>query len=93
MAFNDITHIDIQVIRNLLISRLNEGRDLLKVAYTTTEWKRREKLFQDKCKAALSNIEEAIKIKEGKNNESSSNQTSTESNEKDRETRVQNGKI
>lgn len=72
-----MTHIDTRVVKNLLISRINEGRDLMKTAAVSTEWKKREKLFQEKCMKAINLIDEGLKIKEGKYNENpvqSSNQ-------------------
>lgn len=92
MTLNDVTHIDIQMIRNLLQSRLNEGRELMKSATTSSEWKRYEKLFQDKCSKALRLINEAIDIKEGKMNEVSNDQATAESNQNNRQIGIQDSK-
>lgn len=73
------THIDILVIRNLIISRLNEGRDMMKLANIPTSWKKKERIFQEKCMQAVKLIDEAVKAKEGKFNEVS-NQTTGEGN-------------
>ena len=64
-----MTHIDIRVVKNLLISRINEGKDLMKTANLPNEWKKKEYAFQEKCKAAIKLIDEGIAIKEGKVNE------------------------
>lgn len=83
------THIDVRVVRNLLISRLNEGRDLMKLASVSTKWKKGEKLFQEKCRQAIKLIDDAINIKEDNYNENPV-QTSGEGNESTRKTSVQN---
>lgn len=92
MVMNDITHIDIQVIRNLLLSRLNEGQDLMKSDTPNTAWKKTERLFQNKCMIALQAINEAIAIKEGKINEVSNNQTASEGNKGSKQSSIQNSK-
>lgn len=85
------THIDIRVIKNLLISRLNEGRDLMKLASVSTAWKRKERVLQEKCNQAIRLIDEAINAKEGKTNEvSNQTQTTRESNKGNWKTTVQN---
>ena len=89
MVMNDITHIDIQVVRNLLWSRLSEGRDLMKSATVTTDWKKKERAFQDKCKDALKLIDEGIKIKEGTVDDASNDKTANESNQGNRKADVQ----
>ena len=83
------THIDIRVVRNLLISRINEGRDLMKSAIVSTAWKRKERVLLEKCAQAIKLIDEAIKAKEGNDNEVS-NQTTGEGNKSTGKTRIQN---
>ena len=84
------THIDIRVIKNLLISRLNEGRDLMKLATVPTSWKKKERVLQEKCTQAIKLIDEAIKAKEGNNNEvSDQTQTTGESNKGTGKTYIQ----
>lgn len=84
------THIDIRVVRNLLISRINEGRDLMKSAIVSTTWKRKERVLLEKCAQAIKLIDEAIKAKEGNNNEVSNQpQTTGESNKSTGKTRIQ----
>lgn len=78
------THIDIRVLRNLLISRINEGRDLMKMASLPNSWKKREQLCLSKLTEGLKNIEEAIKIKEDDNYEISENKASEETHVQNR---------
>jgi hypothetical protein len=78
------THIDIRVVKNLLQSRITEGRDLMKTAALPNSWKRKEQACQDKLSKAMQCIEEAIKIKEGEINDISENQTPAKTNSEDR---------
>ena len=87
-----MTHIDIRVVKNLLISRINEGKELMGSASLSTEWKKREHIFQEKCKKAIELIDEGIKVKEGIFNETNRNshQNFSENKQDNRETGVQN---
>lgn len=84
------THIDIRVIKNLLISRINEGRDLMKLATVPTSWKKKERILLEKCTQAIKLIDDAIKVKEDNNNETSNQvKTAGESNKSNWKTPVQ----
>lgn len=62
------THIDIKVVKVLLESRINEGMELTKNMKLPREWRDKEAHFLSKCREAVNNINEAIKIKEDNNN-------------------------
>lgn len=83
------THIDILVIKNLILTRLKEGREMMHNANVPTDWKKRENIFQEKVTKAVNLINEAINAKEGKFNEVS-NKGTNEGNKGSRETDVQN---
>jgi hypothetical protein len=84
------THIDIRVIKNLLITRINEGNELIMSESTSREWKRNERAFIKKCQDAIQIIDEAIKIKEGKFNEASQNKNPQQGTANYRQNNVQN---
>ena len=75
-----MTHIDVRVIRQLLQTRINEGRELMKSASLSTQWKKQEQAFIGKARDALRNLDEAIKIKEGPINEASNDKVASEVN-------------
>ena len=92
---NPTTHIDVKVVKNLLISRINEGKELMRSASTSGDWRRKEIQAQDRYRKAIKLIDEAISIKEGTYNEVSNaankNATnSTEGNQSNRQTGTQN---
>lgn len=92
---NPTTHIDVKVVKNLLISRINEGKELMRSANTSGDWRRKEIQAQDRYRKAIKLIDEAISIKEGTYNEVSNaankNATnSTEGNQSNRQTSSQN---
>ena len=78
------THIDIRVVKNLLYSRINEGRDLMKTAALSNQWKKKEQATLDKLQQAMRLIEEAINIKESDNYETSKNTTPESSRNENR---------
>lgn len=84
-----MTHIDIRVVRNLLVSRINEGRELLASNTVPYDWKKTERSFLEKCKKAVQFLNEGIDIKEGNINEVSKNQNSAEAVSENRKTGVQ----
>ena len=88
-----MTHIDIRVVKNLLMSRVNEGRDIIKTSSVSQEWKQKERQFQEKCRQAIRLIDEAISIKEGKYDVSkTSSKNTAEGYQGIRETGIQNQK-
>lgn len=88
--FEPDTHIDIKVVKNLLVTRINEGNELIKSESTSKEWKRTERAFLKKCRDAVLIIEEAIKIKEGKVNEDPENKNPQQGSAGDRQSSIQN---
>jgi hypothetical protein len=84
------THIDIKVVKNLLLTRVNEGMEIIKSQAASPEWNKTERLFLKKCREAIKTIDEAINIKEGKFNETSKNSYASENHAGDRQTGIQN---
>ena len=91
--FNPTTHIDIRVVKNLLITRINEGKELAKSANVSNDWRKKEYAAQDRYNKCIKLIDEAISIKEDMANEVSndsnqSSKASTEGNKDNRQTGV-----
>jgi hypothetical protein len=83
------THIDIKVVKNLLITRINEGNELIKSESTSKEWKRVERAFLKKCRDAIIIIDEAIKIKEDKTSENPENKNPRQDSRNNQQTFIQ----
>ena len=76
-------HIDLNVIKSLLISRVNEGKELSKSDEVNAVWKKKERVIEDKCRQAMKIIDEAIAISENKqiSKEDKSNEVSNKNSE------------